>query len=437
MESVWEQVHTPRFESLKGDVSTDVLIIGGGMAGLLTAYFLHQKGVNYILVEKERICSGVTRGTTAKLTAQHGLIYQRLTKNMGVETAKGYFLANMQALQRFSELCKGIECDYEIRDSYVYSLENRKKLEDEIKALWTLGYDAQLSENLPLPMKTKGAVKFKNQAQFHPLKFICGIVKELNIYENTFVREMIGTTARTDSGTIRAQRVVADTHFPFINKHGLYFLKLYQSRSYVIALENASDVHGMYVDENEAGLSFRNSGNLLLLGGSACRTGKKTDAWNGLRAFANVHYPNSKEKFFWAAQDCMSLDGMPYIGQYSTKTPNFYVATGFNKWGMTGSMVAATILCDMLCGKHNEFEEIFDPSRSLFKPQLVKNSLESAANLLNFSKKRCPHMGCALKWNKAEHSFDCPCHGSRFSKNGKVLDNPANGNLPKNERRKM
>ena len=421
----------PEFPELVGDVRTDVLIIGGGIAGILTAYLLHEKGVRYVLVEKGRICSGTTGNTTAKITFQHGLIYDKILKSDGTEAARKYLAANRAAFDKYAELCGKTDCDYEIKDNYVYSTDDRRKLEKEVEALEKIGYIADLCENVPLPIKTVGAVKFPDQAQFNPLKFLSSVAEGLNIYENTFVREMRGNTAVTDKGKIHADTVIAATHFPFINKHGSYFLKLYQHRSYVIALENAQDVNGMYVDECDTGLSFRNYEGLLLLGGGGHRTGKKGGNWAELRAFAAKKYPDSREKHFWATQDCMSLDGIPYIGRYSAKTHGFYVASGFNKWGMTGSMTAAMLLSDMILGKRNGFASVFDPSRSIVKPQLFINGAEAVCNLLTPSKKRCPHLGCALKWNEAERSWDCPCHGSRFTEYGRVLDNPANGDLPK------
>lgn len=432
MRSLWKATASlPEFPELVGDVRTDVLIIGGGIAGILTAYLLHEKGVRYVLVEKGRICSGTTGNTTAKITFQHGLIYDKILKSDGTEAARKYLAANRAAFDKYAELCGKTNCDYEIKDNYVYSTDDRRKLEKEVEALEKIGYIADLCENVPLPIKTVGAVKFPDQAQFNPLKFLSSVAEGLNIYENTFVREMRGNTAVTDKGKIRADTVIAATHFPFINKHGSYFLKLYQHRSYVIALENAQDVNGMYVDECDTGLSFRNYEGLLLLGGGGHRTGKKGGNWAELRAFAAKKYPDSREKHFWATQDCMSLDGIPYIGRYSAKTHGFYVASGFNKWGMTGSMTAAMLLSDMILGKRNGFASVFDPSRSIVKPQLFINGAEAVCNLLTPSKKRCPHLGCALKWNEAERSWDCPCHGSRFTEHGRVLDNPANGDLPK------
>jgi glycine/D-amino acid oxidase-like deaminating enzyme len=428
MKSVWhENAETNNYPELQEDIKTDVLIIGGGIAGLLTAYTLEQRGVDCVVVEKGRVLSGNTQNTTAKITFQHGLIYHKILKSYGKEKAAQYLLANKSALDRYRLIAKETDCDFECKDNYVYSTDDREKLEKELDALSEIGYDAEFVDSVPLPVDTVGAVCFRNQAQFNPLKFLYGISKNLNIFENTFVKEMQGNVAVTDKGKIVADNVVVATHFPFINKHGSYFLKLYQHRSYVIALENAQNVDGMYVDEADKGLSFRNYGDMLLLGGGDHRTGKNGGNWAELRSLANKHYPSSQERFYWSAQDCMSLDGIPYIGNYSKTTPNLYVISGFNKWGMTSAMVSADIISDMIESKLNEYQDVFSPSRSILKPQLFVNAFESAVNLLTPTTKRCPHLGCALKWNKAEHSWDCPCHGSRFDETGKVLDNPANG----------
>ena len=428
MKSLWQETALPQFPALKGDMKTDVLIIGGGIAGILTAYFLQQNGVPYILVEKDRICSENTGNTTAKITVQHGLIYSKLIKSGGAYTAQKYLGANLAAFNAYARLCRDIDCDYEIKDNYVYS-SSKMKLKNELKALERLGYRAEFCKELPLPVRTAGAVKFANQAQFDPMKFIAHIAKELKIYENTFVRELDGCTAITDSGRISAEKIVLATHFPLISKRGAYFLKLYQHRSYVIALKNAPNVNGMYVDDDDAGLSFRNHGEYLLLGGGGGRTGKQNGGWELLRSYAAEHYPKSHEEYFWAAQDCMSLDSIPYIGQHSKRCPNIYVATGFNKWGMTSSMVSAMLISDAILERKNDFADIFSPSRSIVKPQLAVNGAEALIGLLTPPKKVCPHMGCALKYNPAEDTWDCPCHGSRFAKDGKVLDNPSNENL--------
>ncbi|HIY17660.1 MAG TPA: FAD-dependent oxidoreductase [Candidatus Intestinimonas stercorigallinarum] len=430
MGSLWEQTwEKPNFPAQDGDLSTDVLIIGGGMAGILCAYRLHCAGVPYVLAEAETICGGITKNTTAKLTSQHGLIYDKLISRFGIQRAKQYLAANQAALQAYRTLCRDMDCGFEEKAAYVYALDDRRKLQREVNALEKLGVPAEFTDELPLPFPVAGAVKFPNQAQFHPLKFVSGLAKGLRIYEHTRVRELIGTTAVTNHGRIRAKKVIVATHFPFLNKHGSYFLKLYQHRSYVIALQGAPDVDGMYVDASRTGLSFRNCQNLLLLGGGGHRTGKKGGGWRELRDFARRHYPQAEEQYRWAAQDCMSLDGVPYIGPYSASTPDLYVAAGFNKWGMTSSMVSAMLLSDLVQGKNSPYGEVFSPSRSILRPQLAVNGFEAVVNLLTPTAKRCPHLGCALKWNPVEHTWDCPCHGSRFTEDGKRLDGPATGDL--------
>lgn len=414
---------------MKRDIKTDVLIIGGGMAGILCAHALAQAGVQYALVEAGRICGGITKNTTAKITSQHGLIYDKLIKRFSVERAKLYLEANQAALDAFRELCKDIDCGFEEKDAYAYSLDDTLCIERELNALYALDFKAEFAQELPLPFDVAGAVKFEQQAQFDPFRFVAAIAKGLNIYENTEVRELVGCTALTEHGRIAAKKMIVATHFPFINKHGSYFLKMYQQRSYVLALDGAQDVNGMYIDGAQGGLSFRNYGELLLLGGGSHRTGKRGGGWAELEEFAARSYPAARESCRWATQDCMTLDGVPYIGNCSKNTPDLYVATGFNKWGMTSAMAAAMILADMVRGKANQYAEVFSPSRTILRPQLAVNALEATVNLLTISKRRCPHLGCALKWNPREKSWDCPCHGSRFSESGELIDNPATGDL--------
>ncbi len=427
MKSLWSNaIEQPQFHSLEGTLKTDLLIIGGGLCGILCAYMLKNKGVDCVVGEADKICCGITKQTTAKITYQHGLIYDKIIKKYGVEKARLYFESQKEALDKYRSLCSTVECDFAECDSYVYSLDNRAKIEREVYAMNRVGCDAEFSDNTELPFSVSGgAVMVKNQAQFHPLKFAYQIAKELQIYENTKILELRPDGAITNSGKIAAEKIIVATHFPFINKHGGYFLKMYQHRSYVLALKDAPNVKNMYVDESEKGLSFRSYGELLILGGGSHRTGKNGGNWNELVRVANTYYPDSQEVNRWATQDCMTLDGMPYIGQYSKNTPNLYVATGFNKWGMTSSMTAAMILCDMVLEKENKYANVFSPSRSILHPQLAINTVESMLGLLTPTAPRCPHMGCALKYNKQEHSWDCPCHGSRFTKDGELINNPA------------
>lgn len=431
MRSIWDHAtrHTS-FAALDGDVKTDVLIVGGGIAGILCAHKLKEAGVDCLVVEADRIGGGVTHDTTAKITIEHGLLYHKLIQRFGEKSARLYLEAQRDACRDYARLCRDIDCDYEVKDAYVYSLSDRTKIENEVAALRRLGIQAESTDVEALPIKTAGAVRVDAQAQCHPLKLLYAIAADLPICEHTKVMEYTQGKVITNHGTIRYRKMIVATHFPIFNKHGGYFLKLYQHRSYVLALKGAQEVNGMYVDEADTGLSFRNYGDMLLLGGGGHRTGKQGGCWQELEQLAKEWYSGAEIVGRWAAQDCMSLDGISYIGQYARSTPDIYVATGFNKWGMTNAMVAATILRDRICRKANPYAEVFSPTRPMWHPQLAVNAFESTVGLLTPWAPRCPHLGCALKYNRAEHSWDCACHGSRFDEDGRLLDNPATDNYP-------
>ena len=430
MESIWLQTAAiPDFPRLEQDLKTDVLIIGGGLTGILCAHTLTKAGISCILVEANRLCGGTSGNTTAKITAQHGLIYHTLLRRFGPERAGLYLKANLEAIEHYRKLSLEFPCDFQQKDNFVYECASPKKLERELAALQQLSFGADLTTSLPLPFDTVGAIRFPRQAQFHPIKLAAALVPGLNIYEQTPIHSFDGTFFCAGQHKIQADSAIVTTHFPIFNKHGGYFIKLYQHRSYVLALKGGPDVDGMYVDADKKGFSFRNYADLLLLGGGSHRTGKSGGNWTQLQKSAQTWYPQAQETARWAAQDCMSLDNAPYIGRYGNRTQNLYVATGFNKWGMTGAMVSAILLTQLIQGTRHSWESVFAPDRSVLRPQLLQNLLESTANLLRPTRPRCPHLGCALHWNPAEHSWDCPCHGSRFSSNGDLLDGPATGPL--------
>ncbi len=423
--SIWKEFSEKKnFEKLNDNLECDVLVIGGGMAGILTAYYLQKVGRNVVLVEAHTIGSGMTANTTAVITAQHDTMYKDMIANNGFDVAKDYLYANLQAVENFKQLVEDeqIDCDFEITPSYLYS--HKHSLEDEVKALHKLGYEAELVQDIDLPFEIKNAVKFKDMAQFHPLKFLYAMAEKLTIYEHTMVKKIDDHTAYFDGGNIKFKQAVVASHFPFVNKHGMFFIKMYQARSYVMAIENADAIGGTYIDDREEGFYFRQYGDLLLVGKGEHRTGMKTRAINELKAFKERYYPDAKMRCMWANQDCITLDDIPYIGEYGNM-PDVYVATGFNLWGMSGSMVSANILCEKLCGMENIYEKTFATKRCIFKPQLFANLGMALLNMVYPSVKRCPHLGCALKYNKLEHSWDCSCHGSRFEENGKLINNPA------------
>lgn len=426
--SVWENEALPRFPALNGDLRTDVLVVGGGIAGLLTAYELHKHGVDCVLVERDRICSGITSKTTAKITAQHRLIYSDIADRYGLEHAALYLSANMRAAEKFAALSRKFKCGYRTVDSYVYSRRRRDALYREASVLQQLHCRTEFCDTTELPFKVAGALKLPNQGEFHPLKFLGEIAKSLTIYENTHVTDIRGNTAFTERGEIHAEKFVITTHFPFIDRFGAYFLKMYQSRSSVLALKNAQKLDGYYIDADSNGLSFRQYGDLLLLGGGAHRTGKPCKM-DKLVQFAERAYPKAEIAYSWSTQDCMTPDGIPYIGQYGLLTTNLLVATGFNKWGMTSAMAGAEILRDLVLEKENRYAEVFSPRRTVFHKQLLINGFNAAKDLAVPRTPRCAHMGCALEYNSAEHSWDCPCHGSRYSESGTLLEGPANHDL--------
>lgn len=476
MKSVWsESCKFRKREALNKDIKTDVLVIGAGIAGVLTAYMLKQKGRDVVLIDAAEIASGNTKNTTAKITSQHDLIYSKLIAEFGEEKARQYAKANELAIKKYKEIIedKRIECDFEEKPAYVYSLNEVDVLKEEVEAAKNLGIDAEFVQEANLPFKINGAVKFNNQAQFNPLKFLKGISNELVIYENTRALEIKENLVVTSGGNITANNIVVATHYPIMNAPGYYFMKMHQERSYVLALENTSEIDGMYIDLNKEGYSFRTYNNLLLLGGISHRTGENEEggSYDKLRKVAKRLYPKAKEKYYWSAQDCMTIDGIPYIGRYSSETPNIYVATGFNKWGMTSSMVSAMIISDMILEKENDFSEIFSPRRfdlSLSINNIANDLIETAKNFIAqkvyipsseiehiknghggiieyngekvgvyknkegkefFVSTKCTHLGCQLSWNSDELTWDCPCHGSRFDYKGRLIGSPATKDL--------
>ncbi|MBO3333347.1 FAD-dependent oxidoreductase [Clostridium perfringens] len=476
MKSVWsESCKFRKREALNKDIKTDVLVIGAGIAGILTAYMLKQNVRDVVLIDAAEIASGNTKNTTAKITSQHDLIYSKLITEFGEEKARQYAKANELAIKKYKEIIedKRIECDFEEKPAYVYSLNEVDVLKEEVEAAKKLGIDAEFVQEANLPFKINGAVKFNNQAQFNPLKFLKGISNELIIYENTRALEIKENLVVTSGGNITANNIVVDTHYPIMNAPGYYFMKMHQERSYVLALENTSEIDGMYIDLNKEGYSFRTYNNLLLLGGISHRTGENEEggSYDELRKVAKKLYPKAKEKYYWSAQDCMTIDGIPYIGRYSSETPNIYIATGFNKWGMTSSMVSAMIISDMILEKENDFSEIFSPRRfdlSLSINNIANDLIETAKNFIAqkvsipsseiehiknghggiieyngekvgvyknkegkefFVSTKCTHLGCQLSWNADELTWDCPCHGSRFDYKGRLIGSPATKDL--------
>ena len=470
--SIWEkETVLPQYESLKQDLTVDVAVIGGGMAGILTAYLLQKQGVNVVVLEAKTIGSGQTGKTTAKITLQHHLIYHKLVSSLGIEQAKLYADANKEAIGMYRNLAK--RCTdavaFEEKENILYATQNANAIEKEVKAMQQLDLKADLITQTELPFPIAAAVSLEGQAQFQPLAFLKEISADLTIFEHTMVQTIEDNIIKTNQGNVTEKHIVITAHYPFINIPGYYFLRQHQERSYVLALKDAQQYRGMYLGIDEPSYSFRNAGEYLLFGGASHRTGENRCGghYDTLRKAAHQFYPNTQEVACWSAQDCMTIDHIPYIGPYAFGMEGVYVATGFQKWGMTSSMVSAMILSDLILEKENPYLSVFTPHRlhiGLSAKQAVKDTVHSVRGLAtgfmappramveqlpkghggivevenkkvgvykdkngtsHIVQARCTHLGCQLEWNPDEKSWECPCHGSRFDYMGHVIDNPA------------
>ncbi len=444
MESIWKSTHEAENEKeLQQNIKTETVVIGAGLAGILTAYLLQKRGRKVIVVEAKRIADGQTGNTTAKITSQHGMCYNQLMQKMGLKEARGYAGANEDAIRCFERIIKeeNIDCDLEKKPAYLYTEDEKrvKALKKEAEVATSLGIKASYIEGKQireLPFQVKGAVCFEEQAQFHPVKFIRHLAKDMEIYENTKVLSVKKHMVYTNRGSIEAENIVFATHYPIVNVPGFYFLRQHQERSYVLALKEQKELAGMYYGIDKGSLSFRSFGENLLLGGGNHRTGKRGGKYTCLKQRAEIYYPNAKIGAFWSAQDCMPHDGMPFIGKYSSLRPYWYVATGFQKWGMTSSMVAAKIISNQICGISDFYSQIFSPQRirirAAWKNWLIdmgESVLGLGKGLFSSGKRKCTHLGCRLEWNEEEKTWECPCHGSRFDEKGEWKDNPSKKDL--------
>lgn len=408
--TIWEDSITKKFDRLYVDIKTDVLVIGGGICGILCAHRLTKAGKKVILVEQNTIASGKTKKTTACITALQDVMYHKLIKSIGYNKAKLYFEANLMAIDEYKELAKKYDFDFEEVSSYKYSLCEIDEIIDEVNIIKEFGYEAEFCKAINMPIKITGAIELKKQAQMNPLKLINLLIEELEIYEKTKVIKIDDHVAYTDNGNkIYAKNIVVCTGYPFLKLRGLFPLKQYQEKSYVMAIKSDKKLHGNAVGLNKSDLFFRDYKGYLIIGGNQIRTGKKNDGYDMINDFISINYKN-KVEYKWINQDCITLDQIPYIGKYGY-LDDTYVASGFNLWGMTASMISSAIICDYILNKHNKYFELFDPNRSMNVINTVKNIGSSIKGLVTPKIKRCTHLGCALNWIEDEQVYECPCHG--------------------------
>lgn len=483
------------FPKLEESIKTDVAIVGGGITGITAAYLLSQQNIHVTLLDASTLLNGTTGHTTAKITAQHGLIYDEFINHFGLEKTALYYRAQNEASKFIQKTINDldIKCDLQKEDAYIYTNEDKyiEKLENEMKAYEQLKIDGDLMDDMPLDLPVKSVLRMNNQAQFHPLHYLKVLAKEsvqngASFYENTVALDIEynkDPAIITDDGhRVIAKYIIVASHFPFYDfRNSSYFARMYPERAYVVAGQSDQKYPGgMYISAEEPTRSIRaasyNGKELWLISGENHKTGQGKSTithYEGLQTFAKEQFQINEILYRWSAQDLTTLDKMPYIGRI-TKTENtVFVATGYRKWGMTNGTAAAKLLTDLILQKNSPYEEVFTPSRFKADPSikkliqtnadvakhLIKGKFElpvrpinelanDDATITRIDGKRagvykdqnselhvvdttCTHMGCEVSWNSGDRTWDCPCHGSRFSYEGEVIEGPAKKPLQK------
>ena len=475
-----------KYPELRGEVSADVAVVGGGMAGITAAYFLAEKGLKVVIVESGRIASGTSGNTTAKITAQHDLKYAFLYEKVGEQKARMYGESNRWAVDEAERIIKKerIDCDLERLPSFIYARteDGLEKIKEEMKAVTELGLSAAFVRHVDgLPFDIRGAIKFDRQAVFHPRKFLLALAEKIvalggRIYENTeatIIKEGSPHLVACQKGSVKTRTVIIATNYPIYDR-GVFFVRMHQMRSYALAAKlEGSLPHGMFMNEDELGITFRpyraNGEEWLIVGGEDHITGRdhdEVDHFTTLEEKARQRFDIISVDHRWAAQDSTTIDRVPFIGKMPLAN-DMFVTTGYGEWGMTTSIVSAKLLTDLITNVENKWEELYAPAR--FRPvSSAPKMKETAMNLMqgfgdhlrdaeafediklergegkiiSYHGKKlavsrgengtvkvvsptCTHMGCMVAWNRTEGSWDCPCHGSRFAPDGAVLDGPA------------
>ncbi|WP_018933794.1 FAD-dependent oxidoreductase [Gracilibacillus lacisalsi] len=493
-QSIWLATDVRRFSALNESLQTEVTIVGGGITGVLSAYLLSQNGMRVVLLERGRLLHGTTGHTTAKVTAQHGLIYHEILEHFGLENTQKYYQSQVEAIQFIKDTADHyqIPCQFDHQDAILYtnSEQNQQKLEEEAKAYHKLKITGELKDSIPFSIPLKSALVMYEQAQFHPTDFLKVMIDKIlenggEIYEDTtavdidYQNKVIVRTARNHN--VLSDHVIIATQFPFYEGQAFYSTRMYPSRSYVLGLTSNQDYPGgMYLDIDQPKRSIRyvkhENETVWLLGGESHKTGQyhkeNTDPYRDLQHFGSQYLDVKDWQYQWSTQDFTTLDKIPYVGSLNRRHPNVYIATGFRKWGMTNSVVAAHLLTDLIMDKDNPYKELYQPQRFHADPDVkkfisynsnvtkefvkgkldVKNEQDNLESETAVKRKRngqivgiykdeqnqvhavdttCTHLGCECNWNQAEKSWDCPCHGSRFSYDGTIIEGPATKHLKK------
>jgi len=484
-ESLWlTTAPETSYSPLGGDLAVDVVVLGGGIAGLTAALLLKREGARVAVIEARRVGSGVTGATTAKVSALQSTIYSTILSRKGEDQARVYATASLAAVGLVEQLAREerIDCDLERRAAFTFALtdDERSSVEEEHEAAVQAGLPVELVEGPDLPFATFGAVRLADQLQFQPVRYVQGLAEAVHgdgshVFETTRatgIDEGPPSVVETTGGIVSADHVVVTTHYPIFDR-GLYFARLTPQRSYCIAARLAQPAElplGMSINAGDTTRSVRSHRDLLIVGGeghAAGDTDAKVERFERLEQFAREHWEVAEVTHRWSAQDPVPYDRLPVIGPYHPLSSRVWVSTGFMKWGLTSATFGAVILADLITGRENAWASTFSPSRVSprsaheiaqlglkFSTDLVRDRVKPPGawsrtsvpagearvvqdglgktgvyrdeqGTLHAVSLRCTHLGCLLRFNSAEISWDCPCHGSRFDVDGNVLEGPA------------
>ncbi len=489
MESIWEEDYkNKKLPSINEDMTTPVLIIGGGLAGLMCAYNFMKSGINFILVDSKKLARGVSIKTTAQVSIAHDSLYYEISKKFGKKKSIQYLKSQIEGLNLIKEIIKNekIKCDYKEESTLLCA--NSKKTKDILNKQFDLvknHIDCEwLYYNKDI-IDYKNAIEFKNQFIFNPVKYMMGIIdilikKDMFLYENSNVTQIIKKRNHYEAiinnkHTINVDKIVMACHYPFLNPDNLYFTKIYQSKSYAIAFKTNIKLKSNYVSLDEPYYYIRTyDKSTLIIGGC--------DHFTGINNNISKCYENLVDKIYemdrkamiqnkWFTEDCMVIDSLPFVGSYSWRNPNIILITGFLKWGFTNAHIAAKNVTNMILG--DKYDYLYKTKRCTLLRD-VKSTFRMLAHSINglilsklfikkyklnkikinsgkvmkfkntnvlvyresenkyiFLKNKCTHMGCSLIWNDVDKLWESKCHGSIFDRYGHVVYGPALKDLEK------
>jgi glycine/D-amino acid oxidase-like deaminating enzyme/nitrite reductase/ring-hydroxylating ferredoxin subunit len=489
--SVWVS-DTPdlAFPPLDGDQQGDVVVVGAGVTGLTVARLLADAGVRVVVIDAGPVCGGATGYTTAKVTALHRLVYKELLDRHGKERTQAYAAANLTAVKKVASLARAdnIECDLVNAAAVTYTQrdEHVAAIEAEVEAARRVGVPVERTTATSLPYAVRAAIRLEHQLHFHPRRYCVGLARSVSaqggsVHERTRALDVDtrgpGVSVTTNRGTISADRAVLATHLPFPNAGG-FFARAHPYRSYaVLARPGQPPPEDMYISVEEPTRSLRPTADgHLIIGGEGHKAGADRDTrrcYAALESWAQTHFAVESIDYRWSAQDYCTLDRMPYVGSLTPREDRVLIATGFGKWGLTNGTAAAEILADTILGRENPWAVAFDSTRVAPRASLTAFLGENAGVAWHFLTDRlrglrvpaaaslrpgeaaiashdgarsacyrdeagalhaisptCTHLGCQVAFNTAERTWDCPCHGSRFDIDGRVIEGPATRDLP-------